>query len=126
MHREVATVSGKPTTKKSRPLRPTAAQVESFAELMHTIVLRFGEIRDTAMAEHQSLLAEWRTARGLATWTEERLEAIETRLARIEAEAGIPPSAEVQTLRATLANYGPAAEALGVTPKPESMLGDAK
>lgn len=65
---------------------------------------------------------EWVAARGIATWTEERLESIEARLTRLEQTAGLPPAPATETLRAVLANYGPCLEDLGVRPDPDSMM----
>jgi len=115
-----------PANRKRTTLRHTPDQEERFAHLMHSLVLAFQKIRDKAESDNATLRAEWRQARGIAVWTEERLGSVEARLTRLETAAGLPPAPATETLKAVLANYGPSLEALGVRPLPGSAPGDAR
>jgi len=97
-----------PQRAKPKPVRTPAADPEQFANLLHSIVLAFSRIRTEVTTDNAALRKEWRAARGLATWTEERMEVLEARVDRLEAHAGMPPDPAVEKLRATLANYRPA------------------
>ena len=104
----------------------TAGMAESeaaqFAHLVHGMVGAFAQIRKRISIDYDLIRDEWRKTRGLASWTEERLESIETRLDRLERAAGLPPDPEVEKLRLTLANFRPSVEALGLNGK--GMIGD--
>jgi hypothetical protein len=107
---------------RARKVLPTREQQrEQFASFMHTIVLSFSRIQKQVHSENDEIRKEWRQARGLATWTEERLEVVEARLDRLEQHTGMPPDPEVEKLRAILANYRP--DVLGVKPIRGSMTG---
>lgn len=111
-------------SKKSRTPRALLIPGQS-AEISH-VIYQFINYLQRVMGEVKNSNAvfrsEWRQARGLATWTEERLEVLEARLQRLEKHAGLPPDPEVEKLRAILANWRPAAGAIGVKPLRGSML----
>jgi hypothetical protein len=99
------------------------AQREQFAHLLHSMVLAFQEIRKRTETDNAKLRSEWRDARGLAAWIEERLEVTEARIARLEQCSGCQADPEVEKLRAILANYKPSLDALGVKSVRRSMTG---
>lgn len=108
-------------THKKVAVLPTREMQDEFAHLMHSIVLAFSRIRVEAGLRQEQMIGEWRVFRGLLTWSDERLELLETRVERAEGQiqslasaAGIdvgkPPVELVDNLKKILANYASARE----------------
>lgn len=115
-----------PRKNRRQDAEPIPPERERFAMLLHSMVLRFGSIHDDIERTFARMREEWQKARGLATLTEERLESVESRIARLEAKACEPQTDESRQLRGLLANYGPSLDAIGVRPEKDSAAGDAR
>lgn len=110
------------TPRRRTEPRGTANMQTRFAELLHAMTLRFGLIQETIHAEVDVVRKESREVRGLASWTEDRLESVESRLTELETRLGIPRNPAVEKMRQTMANYRPAVDSLGVKPRRGSLL----
>jgi len=113
----------KAAARRERPFHPSQIQIDQFAGLLHTMTLRFADIQKEIRADNTHLREEWRSARGLSTLTERRLEILEARMRSLEGHIGAPPDPEVEAERALMANWAQCAEDVGVHPLRGSMIG---